>query len=789
MKKILVLICLLLVCLALPCIACSDNTSDTVEKECIHVFGKLQKEVPATCVTNGVKAHKDCEECGKHFDRGGIEIYDLSIKAPGHSYGEWVTVRKPTVNEDGEAQRECSVCMFIEKKIIGKISEEKTYKIIYDLDGGEFFKGGNPSEYKNTDDDIRIENPYKKGYVFGGWSQGDSAPEKNFVIIGGSQGDIRLVAVYKTDSSNYYNGNEVDVCPGEIKDYLKAENKAEYLYRYQTNYETASNPSGITFEWKNVYGADEFIVSVKDENGAEIFSENTNQTLAVFYNPIPNVLYDYTIIDSAENLLKKDSFKVSDPIRTIYCGNISNVRDEGGKTTSEGTTKYGLIYRSPEIVGANAEAKDILVNKLGIKTEIDLRIGSTTKTIDESITKYTFGIWQWDYLFPGMNADRPWNAQYTDSLKSIFKLFADKRNYPIVFHCSQGADRTGAIAFLLNGLLGASYDDLVADFEITSFYFGKRWRSDITVTNGIYKFSDNGIMQDDPDNLVAFDKTYNYLMKTYATESGELKDAIANYLKTVAGLTDYDINAIKHIMYDTSEHEYGEWEIVDRGSCQKEGEKRRYCACGIYESEVMPITGHAFGDWTVVTEPTVENDGLEKRYCECGTEENRVVPHYIGREYDFGGEGLDASVNNEDLKRFSAALSGDASGFPDGYSDEVYTKTDEYLVCVGIGFDDDYDLDKLVSLKIRLCIQGNSAMPKGNVRIYDDSVNSIRAEGQYGSLSGVYNEWVEIDLLSLIKTAKDSVCKDGSIQKFVLVIRTGALFTVSFDSITVVTKA
>ena len=80
-------------------------------------------------------------------------------------------------------------------------------------------------------------------------------------------------------------------------------------------------------------------------------------------------------------------------------------------------------------------------------------------------------------------------------------------------------------------------------------------------------------------------------------------------------------------------------------------------------------------------------------------------------------------------------------------------------------------------------------MPKGNVRIYDDSVNSIRAEGQYGSLSGVYNEWVEIDLLSLIKHAKDSVCKDGSIQKFVLVIRTGALFTVSFDSITVVTKA
>ena len=781
-----VLACALCVIAVAALSACSGkNAAD----RCVHVFGAWQEGVAATCSGDGIKGHKDCKKCGKHFDRNEKELSDLEIKASGHKFGEWKTVKKPSVGEDGKKERVCSVCAAVETETIPKLSQEKSFTITYETDGGEIFGEANPVAYKNTDDDVTIKNPYKAGYVFEGWSDGVVSAVKNYVIRGGSEGDIKLMASYKRDTTAFYNGGTANVLPEEVRGYLEADNKAEYLYEYHSEYKVASDPSGVKLEWENVYGADKFTVTFANESGEEMFSINANKPETKFYNPVPQIVYSYTVRDEDGNVLKKDAFKVTEPLRAIYCGNVNNVRDEGGKTTPYGTIGYGLIYRSPEIVGANAEAKDILVNKLGIKTEIDLRIGSTTKTIDESITKYTFGIWQWDYLFPGMNADRPWNAQYTDSLKSIFKLFADKRNYPIVFHCSQGADRTGAIAFLLNGLLGASYDDLVADFEITSFYFGKRWRSDITVTNGIYKFSDNGIMQDDPDNLVAFDKTYNYLMKTYATESGELKDAIANYLKTVAGLTDYDINAIKHIMYDTSEHEYGEWEIVDRGSCQKEGEKRRYCACGIYESEVMPITGHAFGDWTVVTEPTVENDGLEKRYCECGTEENRVVPHYIGREYDFGGEGLDASVNNEDLKRFSAALSGDASGFPDGYSDEVYTKTDEYLVCVGIGFDDDYDLDKLVSLKIRLCIQGNSAMPKGNVRIYDDSVNSIRAEGQYGSLSGVYNEWVEIDLLSLIKTAKDSVCKDGSIQKFVLVIRTGALFTVSFDSITVVTKA
>ena len=41
---------------------------------------------------------------------------------------------------------------------------------------------------------------------------------------------------------------------------------------------------------------------------------------------------------------------------------------------------------------------------------------------------------------------------------------------PIDFHCIAGQDRTGAVAFILNGLLGVSEEDLYLDWEVTGFW-------------------------------------------------------------------------------------------------------------------------------------------------------------------------------------------------------------------------------------------------------------------------------------------------------------------------------
>ena len=44
-----------------------------------HTYGGWIPEEPATTEKSGTKAHKDCTVCGKHFDKDGNEITDLSI--------------------------------------------------------------------------------------------------------------------------------------------------------------------------------------------------------------------------------------------------------------------------------------------------------------------------------------------------------------------------------------------------------------------------------------------------------------------------------------------------------------------------------------------------------------------------------------------------------------------------------------------------------------------------------------------------------------------------------------
>ena len=69
-----------------------------------HTFGAWKDEIPATTEDFGKKGHKDCDFCGKHFDKDGNEITELRIAKIGthnvivngeskfYAHGESVTV-------------------------------------------------------------------------------------------------------------------------------------------------------------------------------------------------------------------------------------------------------------------------------------------------------------------------------------------------------------------------------------------------------------------------------------------------------------------------------------------------------------------------------------------------------------------------------------------------------------------------------------------------------------------------------------------------------------------------
>ena len=190
--------------------------------------------------------------------------------------------------------------------------------------------------------------------------------------------------------------------------------------------------------------------------------------------------------------------------------------------------------------------KDAVNVFIGNEKPVSGEIGSKvflTYTV-EQVTKNT--VTQYSYIFPSFEQNEPMSRSYDKrskySIREIFRVLADEENYPIMFHCNAGADRTGTVAFLINGVLGVPYEDLTRDFELTS----ERYRS--LIVDGA--FAEGGVMQDNVDNYIAWEKMYQTMMRDYGTEDGTLACAIENYLVTVCKVREKEIEIIKSIMLE-----------------------------------------------------------------------------------------------------------------------------------------------------------------------------------------------------------------------------------------------
>ncbi len=169
--------------------------------------------------------------------------------------------------------------------------------------------------------------------------------------------------------------------------------------------------------------------------------------------------------------------------RLIHVSRVHNMRDLGGRVGLGGRrVRQGRVYRS---AGLNANARNskskggMVPGKvtlteasrayakgvLGIRTDLDLRsdrecFGMTGSPLGPEV--------QWIQVpsaaYSGMAKDK-----YKAAFAKAFRVFLDEKNYPIDFHCIAGADRTGSLAFILNGLLGVDEEELWRDWEVTAF--------------------------------------------------------------------------------------------------------------------------------------------------------------------------------------------------------------------------------------------------------------------------------------------------------------------------------
>jgi protein tyrosine/serine phosphatase len=202
----------------------------------------------------------------------------------------------------------------------------------------------------------------------------------------------------------------------------------------------------------------------------------------------------YEINAGRETLFAESEFETEDYAPRLLDVSPVNARDLGGRIGLGGRrVRQGVVFRSaglnPDskvfkdasgvitnfVVGRfpNPESAASLTARHGIKTDLDLRSDEETYGLKSSPLGKGVKYVQVPATFYG-------DYYSSDKSRALFKrcfdVFLDDANYPILFHCRGGADRTGSLAFMLNALLGVSEDELDNDFLMTRYSI--KWKGE-----------------------------------------------------------------------------------------------------------------------------------------------------------------------------------------------------------------------------------------------------------------------------------------------------------------------
>ncbi len=162
------------------------------------------------------------------------------------------------------------------------------------------------------------------------------------------------------------------------------------------------------------------------------------------------------------------------PGRWVHIEGVANTRDAGGYPTSDGQfVKRGMVYRSAKLSRLSAAGADTY-RELGIKTVIDfcnrltpwplfggdvwsVHLASSVHGCPISFSKQEP---REEFYIRGVREN---SAAYREA----FELLADPENYPVLYHCRAGTDRTGVMSALLLSLLGVDRETLITDFRLS----------------------------------------------------------------------------------------------------------------------------------------------------------------------------------------------------------------------------------------------------------------------------------------------------------------------------------
>lgn len=175
--------------------------------------------------------------------------------------------------------------------------------------------------------------------------------------------------------------------------------------------------------------------------------------------------------------------------------NVLNFRDMGGMAAEDGSIlKMRKLYRSAALHATSAQERARLINEFDVGAVIDLRTSLERagapdpvmprirslhaplipmKTLgltfeDGNLAEMLRGAWDPDTFDVCSVYRNMVDGAVAEEWRAIFRVLLESNGHAVLWHCTNGKDRTGLVAAVILLALGIPYDTVMADYLLTN---------------------------------------------------------------------------------------------------------------------------------------------------------------------------------------------------------------------------------------------------------------------------------------------------------------------------------